>query len=110
MATTFEDNTLKTYIDGTLASTTTGYLWDCSAVEMQIGGQLSIHWANGSTATYGISYNGLMDDVSVWDDALTETEIAALADAVNPVPEPNAVVGLLLVLLNGSFLRRRVRR
>lgn len=56
-------------------------------------------------APYGEFYNGALDDVRIYDGALTGAEIASLA---NPVPEPASAMCLaagLLALL--GWQRRR---
>jgi hypothetical protein len=56
--------------------------------------------SDGGASTYG--FNGLLDELKIYDNALTNTEIASLA--VIPEPSATALIGLAGLAL---FLRRR---
>lgn len=55
-------------------------------------------------APYAEFFNGALDEVRIYDGALTGAEVAALA---NPVPEPATTLTLALGLLALAGLRRR---
>ena len=84
------------YIDGTLAATGGG------------SGQFGAYGGNGveallvGTSRNKGSFNGDLDDVRVYDETLTGTQIAALATVI---PEPTS--GILLSLASLALLRRR---
>jgi MYXO-CTERM domain-containing protein len=52
-------------------------------------------------------YTGLIDELGIWDTALSQAEITALQ--TNPIPEP-AAGALALFALGGAFLLRRRNR
>ena len=84
------------YIDGTLAATGGG------------SGQFGAYGGNGveallvGTSRNRGSFNGDLDDVRVYDETLSGTQIAALATVI---PEPTS--GILLSLASLALLRRR---
>jgi hypothetical protein len=94
------DTTLTIYIDG-VAQTPfgTGVAFDFSAASMGIGARF--------VDTYGQTFNGLIDDVSIWNEALSSTKISQLAAGASPLtvaPEP---ASLALVAAGGLLLIRR---
>ena len=92
-AMTYNGTTLTYYIDGSLAGS--------GAVSYNQG---TTSWLNfGSWDTGGgRPLGGLMDDIQVYDTALTGSEVAAIA----AIPEP-ATLGLIsAVSLVGLFIRR----
>ncbi len=98
---TYDGSTIRVYVDGVEIGTgkaVTGVLTP-SAGDFAIGGQ----------ATGGKSYTGAIDDVRIYDRALSATEINSLANpiAVNLTPTANAGIDqsvdeLTLVNLDGS--------
>jgi len=68
------------YLNGTADSDPTGKASPNGSGNLIIGGRRGNSNGGGGEAWY----NGLIDDVAVWDSVLTEAQIQALADGVNP--------------------------
>ena len=91
------DGQQSIYVDGVLATSSGG------------GGAFGGYGGNGveallvGTSRNKGSFNGDLDDVRVYDETLTGTQIAALATVA--IPEPTS--GILLSLTSLALLRRR---
>jgi hypothetical protein len=70
LAVSFDGTTARVYIDGTLALEGAFFFGDDKAAPMQIG---------ASVDGGGNPFNGAIDDVYIYDTALTEAEVKALA-------------------------------
>lgn len=78
--TTFENNTQKIYLDGNLISSTTtlfNTMNACSNAGVQIGSW----WRNDRQM-----FNGFIDDISIYNRALSQEEVLALCPGKNVVP------------------------
>jgi hypothetical protein len=64
----------RLYVNGALAATQTSVQGLSSASTPRLGG-------NGTAGPVYNSFNGGVDEVTIWGEALSETEIAALATA-----------------------------
>jgi hypothetical protein len=94
------------YVDGvadTLSSTSSTTINTVSGTDVLVGAELN------SVGSTNKAFEGLIDDVALWSDALSGDAIADIA-ATGVVPEPAhfAALGGLLAL-GVSFLRRRRR-
>ena len=86
------------YIDGVLADTLNSTINTTSGgTDTRFGAQFSSH---------GENFVGRMDDVRIWDGALTAAEIARL-DSPSGVPEPSTFLLLALGLATGVLRRRQ---
>jgi hypothetical protein len=67
-------------------------------------------WLRGAAGgpTINNQFNGLIDDVAIFDEILDSSRISALAGGANPIPEPSAA--LLATLAALGFAGRRSRR
>jgi hypothetical protein len=91
--------------DGTNVTGGTGIDWFDS------DGSFTGFGASGNAPTHGDSagdytrlfYDGLLDDVAVWDNAIPASSIAALAAGASPpavpIPEPSSMVLAILGLV-----------
>ena len=97
---------ISVYVNGALQTTFDSFYGSSSANVISLG-------ANPAWQASPVEmFNGLIDNVFVYDDSLTPTQVAQLQTDGSPVslvPEPSA--GALLVLgLGGVMALRRVRR
>ena len=74
VAVTHTSGTIKLYIDGTEDSGTSGDIGSYTAMHNSTGTVRLGGYQNGSQYT-----NGKLDELAVWDEALTATEISAMA-------------------------------
>jgi hypothetical protein len=96
---------IKLYVDGVLEATNTGYTGSTGWVVGDTIKQTTDKWYIGSDSKSGHStrlYTGLIDDVRIYDEALSAARVAAL------VPEPATIA--LLGLGGLSLLRIRRKR
>ncbi len=101
---------MRIYVDGVLDKTTgidAGY--DLTGID-QHPAYIGAITHNGDGTLYKF-FQGSLDDVAVWDEALPDSYIAGLADGtINPsvpVPEPSVLL-LSAIGLLGFWLRRKV--
>ncbi len=96
----FTNSVHQLYIDGTLVAT--------GAYVAPSAGLLDSAWGIGDYGTnsvpYSIPFIGLIDDIRVYNTALTQPEIAEL---MVPVPEPSTTA--LVALVGVGFLAQRRR-
>jgi hypothetical protein len=87
---TYSSGVASIYVDGQLQSSSNGStaLFQVSA-PFVVGGLLNLP----GTAVYG-AYNGLIDNVAVWDTALTGSEVQAAYESAQ-APEPASWILLL---------------
>ena len=97
---TFDGSTARSYIDGNLHKQATGFTF---------GPATSAHVVFGAVEQNNNPFNGTLDDVRIYDHALSATEIKALAakyGASNPNPLDGAKIGqtsLALSWTGGAF-------
>ncbi len=96
-----EDN-LFVYINGAVAGSKeiTNSIPDTAGIDFRIGGNRTD--APSHEFWNSAYFNGLVDDVKLYDNALSGAEIAELA-----IPEPNSLV---LLVMGGASLMLRIRR
>lgn len=96
-AATLDGTNMRTYVDGVL-ETTASY----SGTPMGTGEQIRI----GRHHSLGRQFSGLMDDIRVYNHALTSSEVQALA----AVPEPTSCLVLAFGAVTLAMRRRRNTR
>jgi hypothetical protein len=100
--------TVTVYIDGVqdpnnLSYAKTGtYTFQNSSIGAWLRG------AAGGNPTINNQFDGLIDDVAIYNEILGASRIAALAGGANPIPEPSAA--LLSTLAALGFAGRRSRK
>lgn len=98
-ALTLSGSTASLYIDGSLMGTFSGLALGTGGSDTRFGRQFDGH------AEY---FNGFIDDVRVYNTALSAAEIAAIANPTSPIPEPETYAMMLAGLgLLGFMARRR---
>ena len=75
VAASYDGNYQKIYINGTLVKTS-------SDLNTVLSSGTSNYWIGLSTAQY---FRGLIDEVAIWNDALTSSEITALFNSGDPL-------------------------
>ena len=111
IAGTYDGTTMKMYIDGTLESTlawSTGYVENDEPLHI---GLFTYDYNDGHGNEPNI-LNGLMDDVRIYNRALSPSEVQGLSsDSGNaPVPEPGTILLFGLGLLGVSRARKKYRK
>ncbi|MBI3850912.1 MAG: tandem-95 repeat protein [Verrucomicrobia bacterium] len=90
LAGTFDGTTLRLFINGQLAATTPGSLGPANTAPLKIGD------SGSCGAFYGQAFGGLIDEVSIYNRALTTNEIQSIYNAGSagkcPPPPPTACV------------------
>ena len=64
--------------------------------------------AAGGNPTINNQFDGLIDDVAIYNEILGSSQISSLASGANPIPEPSAT--LLAALAALGFTGRRIRK
>ena len=90
-------DTFKVYINGTLEKTnSTALVQDnCSQSDFQIGG-FNTTAGCGNDVGFSQMYSGIIDDIGMWNRALTQQEITNMYNGVNYSDTCNAVSGSLV--------------
>jgi hypothetical protein len=99
LASTWDGNYMKIYVNGSLVATSidlSSYTPPINDLSLQIGGETSV------STWY---FDGLIDEVAIWDRALTDTEIRDVYGNIVPVPGA-FVLGVLGMGFAGWRLRR----
>jgi len=79
VTTTYDGSVLKQYVDGQLInSETLNLTLPSSESDLTIG---EIHMSNG----HWYFWSGKLDDISIWDEAITDAEITALYNSGTPI-------------------------
>ena len=104
-------NTKTMYIDGTAVSTTNPVAFSPNNGDLPDGfnhQNENLHIGSGADDGSKFRWNGGIDDVSIWDEALDQTAIQDIMDnSITLIPEPTS---LGLLSLAGLALLRRRRR
>jgi hypothetical protein len=86
----YNNGTQASYMDGTLINSGSGATATIGANTMDLlFGQAN--WSNINA----INYDGILDDIGIWNTALTQTEVTALYNASNTSCNPNITTGLV---------------
>jgi len=85
LAATFDGSTFRFYINGQLAGTGTGTLGQTFAVPLTIG-------TSGTCHQFGQGFGGLIDEVEIYNRALSASEIQAIYEAGNAGNKPTKLV------------------
>lgn len=94
----FDKGTSSLYVDGQLAARTFNNGYSNNAANFIVGGLGGV----------GSFYNGLVDEVRVYDSALSGVDVAYLYSNVTAVPEPETYATLMAGIgLLGAVARRR---
>jgi hypothetical protein len=100
--------TVTVYIDGVQDSNNLSYSKSGTYTFQNSSIGAWLRGAAGGTPTINNQFNGLIDDVAIYNEILGSSQITALAGGTNPIPEPS---GPLLLALGGLGLAlRRVRQ
>jgi len=101
----FNSNSLNYYVNGAAAGSTAYQMYGYNTDTYTIGGNII-----GGTSTAG-SFDGMMHDVSIYDTALTPSQITALYNSTNTAntPEPGAFALLIGAAVSGTAAIRRKR-
>jgi hypothetical protein len=81
----YSSNTFKIYVNGILENVSiTNLIQDnCSQFDFQIGGFNTVSGCGYGYVGYSQMFNGLIDDIGIWNRALTQQEITNLYNSVN---------------------------
>lgn len=104
-------DTLDSYINGTLVTRIASDNEQAGTL-IDAGNGLVI---GGHRAGTGRNFEGYIDDVAIWDEVISSSEIAriqnepvrALPGSINAIPEPSGVLGLALMIAGSVLFRRR---
>lgn len=103
----YDGDVMRMYIDGELESSvayTAGY--ESNTADLQIGHYYypySDLWGPDHEGRNNVTLNGAIDDVGIWNRALTDSEILYIYN--NPIPEPATLS--LLAIGGAAMLRKR---
>jgi hypothetical protein len=99
--------TVTVYIDGLLDSNNLSYTKSGTYTFQNTSIGAWLRGATGGTPTINNQFNGLIDDVAIYNEILGSPQIAALAGGANPIPEPSASLLMALGGLGLAFRRAR---
>ena len=85
LAGTFDGATFRLYINGQLAGTAVGTLGPTFAVPLTIG-------TSGTCHTFGQGFGGFIDEVEIYNRALSASEIEAIFEAGSEGNKPTKLV------------------
>lgn len=102
-------NTKIIYLDGTAVSTTNPAAFSPNNGDFLDGltrESEDLHIGGGGDDGTAFRWDGLIDDITIWDEALDQAEIVDIRDnSITVIPEPTSLG--LLGLAGFAFLRRR---
>jgi hypothetical protein len=90
------DNNTRVYMNGILVDVGIGLPWGTSAQPLNIG-----------MNHIGDAYNGLLDDISIYNRTISDLEARAIYNATTPVPEPATMLLLASGLVGLAGFRKR---
>ncbi len=90
------------YINGVAVSTTD----NPATISLSTVAQFNVG-IGGTSGGTGVVFNGSLDEVGIWNRALSPAEISQLASGIVPIPEPGTVA---LLLIGAGALIVRARR
>lgn len=100
-ALTYQGSTANLYVDGALVETFSGISYGAGGTNTRFGRQFD---------PFGEYFNGLIDDVRIYNSALSSAEIHAIANPVAAIPEPETYAMLLAGLGVLGFAAHRRKR
>lgn len=102
LAVTYDEQNVKFYINGILDNSipANGNVVFGDSIGSLIG-------SKGETGIWGQYFHGAIDDMRIYNEALTQNEILLSSGLVKPIPEP-ATMLLFGTGLAGAFFRRRL--
>jgi hypothetical protein len=105
LAFVWTNNSMQFYLNGTAGGSVTSN-FDFGGANGNFG--LAAKFIN----TFGNAFDGVIDDVAIWNEALTGAQVALLAAGESPLPPPPAPEpgSLMLLGLGCVFAARKVRR
>jgi hypothetical protein len=106
VASVYDRQSLKIYVNGVLE----GVSPVLNVTPYMGGAPLRIGNIIGSTHAFAGVFDGAIDDIRIYDHALNQSDINALYETTNAVPEPSSMVIGTLLGLGGLLRKRRMKR
>jgi hypothetical protein len=106
VASVYDRQSLKIYVNGVLE----GVSPVVNVTPYMGGAPLRIGNIIGSTHAFAGVFDGAIDDIRIYDHALNQSDINALYETTNAVPEPSSMVIGTLLGLAGLLSKRRMKR